>query len=170
LPRKSQERIKKLEEIPEHLFRDVVRDKKFRWAYGWPLRALENEEIKNDHDYKNLFIEIYRKNLKCRWRFSQRNSSVLKGLIWFCGLLQRRQMMPLFYSLAKVYYEPDCVDVAISTAAGNACFYILGGMGTPKTIEYLRKLKKEIKNRAAHKAIEKVLLWVQNRFNKDNTK
>lgn len=158
LPKKSREGIKKLEEIPEHLFRDYVKDKKFRGVYGWPVRTLKSNEIKDDCDYKDLFIETFRKNLTCRWRFSQRNSSVLKGLIWFCGLLRKKEMMRIFYSLAKVCYELDCADVAVSTAAGNACFYLLGEANNSESKEYLLKLKTEIKNRAALKAIEKILI------------
>jgi hypothetical protein len=90
---------------------------------------------------------------------------VLKGLIWFCGHLRKKQMTQIFYSLAKVCYELDCADVAVSTAAGNACFYILGETNSPESIECLLKLKTEIKNRAAHKIIEKVLINSQRNSN-----
>jgi Domain of unknown function (DUF4132) len=87
-----------------------------------------------------------------------RNSSLLKGLIWCCSLVEDQALCRALGSLGESCYRKIPGEGPRSERVGNACVFALGAMPGTEAIGQLTRLRLRVKYRAAQAAIQKALL------------
>jgi hypothetical protein len=88
---------------------------------------------------------------------------VLKGLIWYCALLNDPSLSKLLADTALKCFESVPGFGLIAPGAGNACILVLGEMTGMEPAAQLSRLKLRIKNRSALKLFDKALETAANK-------
>jgi hypothetical protein len=98
------------------------------------------------------------KNLNIRditVRFTAENSSILKGLVWFCSLIVDEEIIKSLRELAIQCYTTIPAVGPLAAGAGNACIYALTEAANTSSLAALQKLEHKIKNANLQKVIRK---------------
>ena len=90
---------------------------------------------------------------------SDRNTDLLKGLVWLCADLPSPDLARAIGKLALPTYKLARVRL------GNACIRTLGEMDTPAAVAQLAFLKVKIKDGSAQRGIDKALTAAAERLN-----
>jgi Domain of unknown function (DUF4132) len=86
---------------------------------------------------------------------SDRNSTILKGLVWCCSLFEDEEIIQAIATLADDSFKKIPNFGPRSLKVGNACLYTLSVMPGKLAIAHLERLRQKCKNGTIKKQIEK---------------
>ena len=107
--------------------------------------------------YKELVMKLLAELRESDTPFTDRNSDVLKGLVWFAGLVDDDSFNRSFCKLAQLCYRMIPTSGPVAAKVGNACFYALGVRATESSLALLDTLASKIKNKSAQKFITQAM-------------
>lgn len=86
---------------------------------------------------------------------SDRNTTILKGLIWCCSLFEDEEIIQAIATLADDSFKKIPNFGPRSLKVGNACLYTLSVMPGKLAIAHLERLRQKCKNGSVKKQIDK---------------
>jgi hypothetical protein len=86
---------------------------------------------------------------------SDRNCTILKGLVWCCALFEDEEIVQAVATLADDSFKKIPNFGPRSLKVGNACLYTLSVMPGKLAIAHLERLRQKCKNGSVKKQIEK---------------
>lgn len=95
--------------------------------------------------------------------FSPQNANTIRGMLWFCTLMQHAEKANLMAELVTFGYKKLAGQGARSAVIANAALYVLGEMGVVGVTK-LSALRQKIKYSQAQTQISKMLLLTANRL------
>ncbi|HEY7060398.1 MAG TPA: DUF4132 domain-containing protein [Chloroflexota bacterium] len=89
--------------------------------------------------------------------FTDRNATLLKGIVWHCALLEDEALAQAVAEAADGCFHKIPMVGARSTKAGNACLYALGAMPGPHGAPQLVRLQRQLKQPSARGRLDATL-------------
>ena len=89
--------------------------------------------------------------------FSDKNADLLKGLLWYCGLIRDAEMLRLLGSTAEECFKKLPQGGLLCSRGGLACLWALGHQPDLEALTQLNRLKLRVKSPWAQEEIGKAL-------------
>jgi hypothetical protein len=92
-----------------------------------------------------------------QWPLIERNTEALKGLVWFCSLVEDESVTRAVSVLGQACYKRLPGFGPLSAKAGNACLYSLGALPGLAAVAQLSRLRLKVKYAQALRLIDRAL-------------